>query len=216
MHPTRQPQGGQGVAREKDIKSILHGSEQTIVALLELASQAILSVDGEGRIVLANARTEEMFGYTRDELLGATIETLLPDALRAAHVQNRADYFTRPKVRPMGIGMDLSARRKDGSEFPVEVSLSYVHTEEGTFAIAFVSDISQRKLLEGQLLHARKMEAIGRLAGGVAHDFNNMLTIISGYGRMILNKSTPGDPILVYTEEVLKAADRASALTSQL
>jgi len=216
MHPTRQPQGGQGVAREKDIKSILHGSEQTIVALLESASQAILSVDREGRIVLANARTEEMFGYTRDELLGGTIESLLPDALREAHIQHRADYSARPKVRPMGIGMDLAARRKDGSEFPVEVSLSYVDTGEGMFVIAFVSDISQRKQLESQLLHARKMEAIGRLAGGVAHDFNNMLTIISGYGRMILNKAPAGDPILNYTEEVLKAADRASALTNQL
>src|SRR5207245_2909133 len=95
-------------------------------------------------------------------------------------------------------------------------SFPYTTLFRSMFAMAFVSDISQRKLLEDQLLHARKMEAIGRLAGGVAHDFNNMLTIISGYGRMILNKSHAGDPILAYTEEVLKAADRATALTNQL
>jgi signal transduction histidine kinase len=116
----------------------------------------------------------------------------------------------------MGIGMDLAARRKNGSEFPVEVSLSYVESDEGVSAIAFVTDISQRKLLEEQLVHAQKMEAVGRLAGGIAHDFNNMLTIISGYERMMLDKLPASDPLRNYAAEVLKAADRAAALTSQL
>ncbi len=87
---------------------------------------------------------------------------------------------------------------------------------EGVFAIAFVSDISQRKQLEDQLLHAQKMEAVGRLAGGVAHDFNNMLTVISGYNRMILDELSTLDPLRGYAEEILKAADRAGALTNQL
>ena len=212
---TQGAHGGQAAAR-KDVSSILLKSEKTVAALLESASQAIVSVDRDGRIVLANARTEEMFGYARGELLGSTIEMLLPQAVQDAHVEKRAGYFHRPKVRPMGIGMDLSARRKDGSEFPVEVSLSYVETEEGTFAMAFVSDISQRKRLEEQLLHAQKMEAVGRLAGGVAHDFNNMLTIISGYNRMIMEKLPPSDPLRSHAEEVLKAADRAGELTNQL
>ncbi|HWD00290.1 MAG TPA: PAS domain S-box protein [Candidatus Sulfopaludibacter sp.] len=191
-------------------------SEQMVLALLDSATQAIISINRTGHIVLVNRRAEEMFGYTREELLGARIEILLPDSKRASHTADREDYFARPRIRPMGIGMDLSGRRRDGKEFPVEVSLSYLEMPEGIFAIAFVSDISQRKLLEEQLMHAQKMEAVGRLAGGVAHDFNNMLTVISGYNRMILDELSPLDPLRGYAEEILKAADRAGALTNQL
>jgi len=216
MSHTDRPSGGAGAAARKDIASLLHKSDQLVPALLESASQAIMSVDSMGKIFLANARTEEMFGYARGELLGGAIEMLLPESSRSRHVQDRADYFAKPRVRHMGIGMELAGRRKDGSEFPVEVSLSYLRTEEGMFAIAFVSDISQRKKLEEQLMHAQKMEAVGRLAGGVAHDFNNMLTVISGYNQMILDQLSPLDPMRGYAEEILKAADRAAALTNQL
>jgi two-component system cell cycle sensor histidine kinase/response regulator CckA len=196
--------------------SILQKSEQLVPALLDSASQAIVGADDTGRIVLANARTFEMFGYDRSELLGCPVEQLLPEASREKHTGYRGDYMAHPRVRPMGIGMELAGRRKDGTEFPVEVSLSFVRTDEGTFAIAFVTDITQRKKLEEQLMHAQKMEAVGRLAGGVAHDFNNMLTVISGYNQMTLDQVSPLDPIRGYAEEILKAADRAAALTNQL
>jgi two-component system, cell cycle sensor histidine kinase and response regulator CckA len=205
-----------GVASRRDMISVLNKSERMVVALLESASQAIISIDRAGKIVLANPRTEEMFGYSREELLHHEIELLLPESKRAAHTHERSQYFVHPHVRPMGIGMELSGRRKDGTDFPVEVSLSFVDIEEGVFAIAFVSDISQRKTLEEQLLHAQKMEAVGRLAGGVAHDFNNMLTVISGYNRMLLDELSPNDPLRNYVEEAVSAADRAAELTNQL
>ncbi len=194
----------------------LQKSEKLLVALLESAAQAIVSTDRTGRIVLANDRTEEMFGYERQELIGARIELLLPESKRAAHTRHRDEYFHHPRTRPMGTGLELAGRRKDGTEFPVEVSLSSVEVEDAVFGIAFVSDISQRKTLEEQLMHAQKMEAVGRLAGGVAHDFNNMLTVITGYNRMILDELSTVDPLRGYAEEILKAADRAGALTNQL
>jgi len=207
---------GGDLPAERDMLSAFQKSEKMVLALLESASQAIISIDRTGRIVLVNRRTEEMFNYTRDELLGARIEMLLPESKRPSHGRQREDYFNRPRIRPMGIGMDLAGRRRDGSEFPVEVSLSNIETDEGLFAIAFVSDISQRKQLEEQLVHAQKMEAVGRLAGGVAHDFNNMLTVISGYTRMILDELSPHDPLREYADEIGKAADRAGAITNQL
>uniref|UniRef100_Q023R0 histidine kinase n=1 Tax=Solibacter usitatus (strain Ellin6076) TaxID=234267 RepID=Q023R0_SOLUE len=185
-------------------------------ALLESASQAIVSADQAGTIVLVNRQAEEMFGYHREELLGSPIEILLPEVKRAAHVQMRAEYLRRQTIRPMGSGLDLSARRKDGSQFPVEVGLSHIKTANGVFAIAFISDISQRKRLEQQLQLAQKMEAVGRLAGGIAHDFNNMLTVIAGYGSMIMEKLQAQDPLRDHVEEIVAATTRAAALTSQL
>ncbi|MEO8370340.1 MAG: PAS domain S-box protein [Candidatus Solibacter sp.] len=199
-----------------DIPGVFHKSEGLLVALLESASQAIVCIDRGGRIVLANRRAGEMFGYSVKELLGARVELLLPESKRAAHGLQREEYFERPRARPMGIGLDLSGRRRDGVEFPLEVSLSTVKTEEGVFGIAFISDITKRKNLEEQLMQSQKMEAVGRLAGGVAHDFNNMLTVIAGYNRMILDELSTLDPLRGYAEEILKAADRAGALTNQL
>ena len=210
------PLAGGAAHVRNDPVTVFQKSGKFVTALLESASQAIISIDRTGQIVLINGRAEEIFGYSREELIGAPIEMLLPDSKRSSHRHDRDDYFARPRARPMGIGMDLSGRRKDGTEVPVEVSLSCVEIDEGVFAIAFVSDISQRKQLEEQLLHAQKMEAVGRLAGGVAHDFNNMLTVIAGYNRMILDELSTMDPLRGYAEEILKAADRAGALTNQL
>ena len=210
------PSEGSGAVARKDLQKSFERNDRLLTALLDSAAQAILSVDRGGHLVLVNARTEEMFGYARRELVGQPVEMLLPEGSRQAHVRHRTDYVAKPRVRPMGIGMELAGRRKDGTEFPVEVSLSYMESDEGVFGIAFVTDITKRKSLEEQLLHAQKMEAVGRLAGGVAHDFNNMLTIISGYNRMLLDQLSPMDPLRGYAEEVLKAADRAGALTNQL
>src|SRR5450432_4433581 len=127
-----------GSAGGKDMLNVFNMSHRFLAALLESASQAIISIDRTGRIVLVNRRTEEMFGYKPEELIGNGIELLLPESLQAAHIHQRDGYFASPHTRPMGIGMDLAGRRHDGTEFPVEVSLSYVEAEEGMFAIAFV------------------------------------------------------------------------------
>jgi PAS domain S-box-containing protein len=200
---------------EDDLQGAFSGREM-LVALLECAAEAIIATDGAGRIVLANRRALEVFGYTRRELIGSPVEILLPESKRPFHIDERNRFMARPETRPMGIGMDLAGRRKDGTEFPVEVGLSSINVPAGRFAIAFVTDITRRKELEDQLLHARKMEAVGRLAGGVAHDFNNMLTVISGYNQMILDLLSPADSLREYAEEILKASNNAAAVTNRL
>src|SRR5581483_8351628 len=103
---------------------LLLGSVARAEKVLETSPLGILMSDRTGRIVWANQRAEEMFGYARDELGGLAVELLLPEHLRGAHLAHRASFFDHPRVRPMGLGLDLVARRKDGRTFPVEISLS--------------------------------------------------------------------------------------------
>jgi PAS domain S-box-containing protein len=194
----------------------LRKSEATVRALLESASQGVVAVNRDGKIVLVNAKTEEMFDFKREELLGQDLEILLPERFRTGHVLHRADYIRQPRERPMGVGLDLSARRKDGTEFPVEISLSYARSEDGILAISFITDITERKRFEEQLRQTQKLESLGVLAGGVAHDFNNLLTGIMGGASFVLEILPQGHPAQQVLQSITRASERAASLTRQL
>ncbi len=126
-------------------------------SILESVADAIVVIAQDGMIIRVNAQTETLLGYTRDELVGRSVETLLPERARHQHVDARRDYSADPRPRPMGLGMDLYARRKDGQELPVEISLSPLKTAEGMFVISSIRDITERKELE-QVLHERQLQ----------------------------------------------------------
>jgi len=140
----------------------LRQSEAAGRAFLEAAGEGIVIIDRAGRIVRVNAKTEELFGYHRDELLGQRLEILLPERLRTGHDAHRVEYFAHPRIRPMGAGLDLVARRKDGTEFPVEISLSFVEREDNILAMGFITDITERKQVEEAL--TLQAEELTRLA----------------------------------------------------
>jgi PAS domain S-box-containing protein len=127
-------------------------SESTVHALLETAAQAILVINQEGRIVLANGASERMFGYSRNELVEQTIEKLIPERFRERHIAYRRRWFERPSNREMGKALELVGLRKDGTEIPVDVSLSYVQESGVLLGVGFISDVTERKKHEAALL----------------------------------------------------------------
>jgi PAS domain S-box-containing protein len=137
--------------------------EKRLSELLEAAPDAIMQVDAEGRIILLNRVTEDMFGYTREELLGQPVEILIPLELHARHAEHRAHYRRHPMTRTMGSGLALEGIRKDGSRFPVEISLSPSATEEGFRVTAIIRDTTERRIAEDRLRRVRE-EYTQRLA----------------------------------------------------
>jgi two-component system, cell cycle sensor histidine kinase and response regulator CckA len=191
-------------------------AEQRFRNMVESAPDALVIVDSQGTIVLVNNQTEQQFGYRREDMLGRSVEMLLPERFRDKHVIHRRHFTDSPGVRRMGAGFDLHGRRKDGSEFPVEISLSQLESEDGMLIVSAIRDITENRHLEMQLRQSQKMEAIGKLAGGVAHDFNNLLTIINGYSEVMLTHLAPGDPNRQMVQEIVAAGGRAAGLTRQL
>ncbi len=132
-------------------------SEAYFRNVLESAPDAMVIIDHYGKIAIVNGQAETMFAYSRDEMLGQELEILLPDAFREKHVSHRAAYAGNPHLRPMGNGMELRGRRKDGSEFPVEISLSPVTSASGAFVSSVIRDVTERKEMECELIEARQV-----------------------------------------------------------
>jgi two-component system, sensor histidine kinase PdtaS len=159
-------------------------------ALVEAAPDATVIVDPSGNITLVNSQTERVFGYPRDELVGRPVEVLLPEQMRDKHRVHRSRYASDPKVRPMGVGLELLGRRRDGTEFPVEISLSPLKTDAGELFLAAIRDITDRKRADEKVrasLHEKEV-----LLKEIHHRVKNNLQVTSSMLR--LQSATIRDP----------------------
>ncbi|WP_189172334.1 PAS domain S-box protein [Pilimelia anulata] len=243
MSPVRSNDRVVGVATLSSDLSRIEQAEAKFKGLLEAAPDATIGVTSGGRIVMANAQAERLFGYARDELIDQPIEILIPPETRERHLTLKEHYFRNPQPRQMGdLRTELRAQRKDGSQFPAEIALNSFKSGDGLLVSASVRDITdrvavatenerlrsraERERLEAQLQQAQRLESLGQLAGGVAHDFNNLLGIIQTcceFVREELAHPMAGGDSAARTaalrediDRIHGAAKRGTALTRQL
>jgi protein-histidine pros-kinase len=160
-------------------------AEQKFRGLLEAAPDAMVIVGRDGRIALINSQMERLFGYPRGELLGQPVDILVPESYRGAHAQHRGNFFRQPRARAMGAGLQLSGRRRDGSEFPLEISLSPLETEEGMFVSAAIRDATERRRFEQTLHDASRLKS--EFLANMSHELRTPLNGIIGFSEFLID-----------------------------
>jgi PAS domain S-box-containing protein len=191
-------------------------SEARQGAILEAAHDAIVTMDHQLNIREFNPAAEAMFGYARLDILGRSVELLLPEADRGPQVRGLTEYMASGGGRLAGRQVELRGLRADGSEFPLELTVARIGSDNRTVLTGFARDITERRALEEQLRQSQKLEAIGRLAGGVAHDFNNILMSIMGAADLLMMQLGPDDRARGEAAEIKQSVDRGAGLTRQL
>lgn len=201
----------------------LEETELRFESVTDTANEAIVAADHLDKIVSWNRGAQKIFGYKEEEVIGKDLTIIIPERYRKAHEKGVERFLDTGRSSVLGKTLELEGLRKDGGEFPLELSLATWKTGKGTFFSGIMRDITVRKRIEeekeniqAQLLHSQKLEAVGRLIVGVAHDFSNIILSIKGYSSRTMKELEKAGPLHENMEKILLLVDRGSKLTQQL
>jgi PAS domain S-box-containing protein len=205
------------VTEKKKSEQALRDSEQMARAIIDTALDAFLQLDEKGVICDWSPKAEEMFGWSRGEAIGQRLrEIIVPEAILEAHANRMAKFLEDSKNGEPGIRFEMPSRRCDGTEIQTEVSLTTLRRGDGYIINGFIRDVTEKRAAEEQLRQGQKLEAIGQLTGGVAHDFNNMLTVITGTIDILADAVADKPQLAAIAKLISEAADRGAELTGHL
>jgi len=201
--------------RKRD-EQALHDSASRLKAVVDTAVDGVILIDATGTVQVFNPACERLFGYHAEDVIGQNVKLLMPPPFHAEHDGYLENYRRTGERKIIGIGREVVGRRKDGSTFPMDLSVGEARQGGETVFVGVIHDLTDRKRTEEQLVQAQKMEAVGQLSGGIAHDFNNLLTVIIGNAEALSEVLRARPDLKKLADTIGSAGDRGAELTRRL
>jgi PAS domain S-box-containing protein len=202
-------------ARERAERE-LRESNARLTALVHTAVDGVILIDARGRVIMFNPACEKLFGYASHEVVGQNVKVLMPASYRAEHDRYLDNYHRTAVRKIIGIGREVTGQRKDGTTFPINLSVGEARQDGESIFVGIIHDLTDRKHTEEQLVQAQKMEAVGQLSGGIAHDFNNLLTVIVGNAEFLSDELKSRLDLQKLADSIVQAGERGAELTQRL
>ena len=204
------------LTERKAAEAALREGAERLRAVVETAVDGVILIDERGAVQMFNPACERLFGYAADEIIGRNIRTLMPEPYRSEHDDYLRNYRATGEAKIIGAGREVRGLRKDGSTFPMDISIGEAKQDGKSVFVGILHDLTSRKRTEEQLVQAQKMETVGQLSGGIAHDFNNLLTVILGNAEALSLRLKERAELRQLSENIITAAEHGAELTQRL